>query len=135
MSDNARTQGITIVEVLVALAILGIALTTLLSAMISNTRLNTQVDQRSEAIRISEDTLEAYRQAGNYGVLATSAPRTSTVTRRNQPYTVVATFCPSDKPVRMICSNTAVYIRVEVNSGSKMLHKAETYYTTFGREN
>lgn len=133
-SKVAQAQGLTVIEVLIALLVLGIALTVLISALIGNTGLNTQIDRKSEAIRISEDVLEGYRQAGSYGGLQNAQPRVETVSRRNQPYTVTTTFCPTDKPSTMLCSNSAVYIRVEVKNGNKLLHRAETYYTTFGRE-
>ncbi|THF68958.1 prepilin-type N-terminal cleavage/methylation domain-containing protein [Deinococcus sp. Arct2-2] len=115
-----------LIEVLVAFVVLGIALTALLSAMLSNTALNTDVSRRAEAIRVSEVVLEGYRQAGNYGALRTT--RTDTVTSGNIPFTAVSTFCPPDAPLSMVCSSSAVYIRLEVKYGNKVLHKADTYY-------
>lgn len=132
MVPEARTAGLTLIEVLVAFVVLGIALTALLSAMLSNTALNTDVGRRAEAIRVSEVVLEGYRQSGNYSTLRTA--RTDTITSGGIPFTAVSTFCPSDAPSSMKCSTSAVYIRVEVKYGNKVLHQADTYYTSFGSE-
>jgi len=129
---DSRTAGLTLIEVLVAFIVLGVALTALLSAMLSNTALNTEVSRRSEAIRVSEAVLEGYRQSGDYGSLRTT--RTNTVTSGGTTFSTVSTFCPADAPSSMPCSTSAVYIRVEVKYGNKVLHKADTYYTSFGSE-
>ncbi|MFB9993431.1 prepilin-type N-terminal cleavage/methylation domain-containing protein [Deinococcus oregonensis] len=132
MAPDSRTAGLTLIEVLVAFMVLGIALTALLSAMLSNTALNTDVTRRAEAIRVSEVVLEGYRQAGNYGTLRNT--RTDTITSGGTTFNTLSTFCPLDAPSSMACSSSAVYIRVEVKYGNKVLHKADTYYTSFGSE-
>jgi type II secretory pathway pseudopilin PulG len=129
---DSRTAGLTLLEVLVAFVVLGIALTALLSAMLSNTALNTDVSRRAEAVKVSEAVLEGYRQSGDYGSLRTM--QTSTVTSGGTTFNTVSTFCPNDAPSSMVCSGSAVYIRVEVKYGNKVLHRADTYYTSFGSE-
>ncbi|WP_412026927.1 prepilin-type N-terminal cleavage/methylation domain-containing protein [Deinococcus yunweiensis] len=133
MRSNAE-QGITIVEVLVAMLVLGIAMGSVMSGLLANTSVNSKVGQKAEAARITEEKLEGYRQLGTYAALNGATPITETITRGGVSYTVKTTFCPTDKPSTMACSNTAVYIRVEVNNGSKALYKADTYYTQFGQE-
>ena len=131
----------TIVEILVALAILGIASAALITGLIGNSRANSVVEQKANAARIIETEFEKYRQTNDYATLqsGTSEAKTtdSTVTQNGIDYTVTATFCPSDIPATtkaaMPCSPTAVYIRLEVKNGTKSLQKAETYYTKFGR--
>ncbi|MFC3831250.1 MULTISPECIES: type IV pilus modification PilV family protein [Deinococcus] len=128
------TQGITIVEVLVAMLVLGIAMGSVMSGLLANTSVNSRVGNKAEAVRITEEKLEGYRQDGDYTTLSTSLPVTETITRKGMNYTVKTTFCPSDKPTTMVCSKTAVYIRVEVTNGNTELYKADTYYTSFGQE-
>lgn len=130
--ERAHEGGFTLLEVLAALLLLGLALAALLSATLANTGLNSRVDRAAEAVRISEERLEGYRYVGGYGALRTN--KTETETRRGQNYTVVTTFCPSDAPTEMPCSGSAVYIRLEVKDGPRLLHRAETYYTEFGKE-
>ncbi|WP_295822451.1 type II secretion system protein [uncultured Deinococcus sp.] len=128
------TQGITIVEVLVAMLVLGIAMGSVMSGLLANTSVNSRVGYKAEAIRVAEEKLEGYRQDGNYNGLSAKPPVTETVIRKDIPYTVKTTFCPADKPTSMVCSNTAVYIRVEVKHGTTDLYSADTYYTSFGQE-
>ncbi len=126
------TEGFTLIEVLVALLILGIALTVLLSALLGNTSLNTKIDRKAEAVRISEGVLENYRQSGDYGTLRTDASQT--VVRRGANYTIDTDFCPTGAPATMACTTTSVYIRVKVKYDGTTLQQADTYYTEFGRE-
>lgn len=128
------TQGFSLIEVLVALLVLGLAMTTLISALLANTSLNTKVDRKAEAIRISEERLESFRQSGNYGTLIGKGTTTETVTRRGQQFTVQTTFCPTGVAPSMKCSTTAVYIRLDVKQGVTLLQRAETFYTSFGKE-
>ena len=136
-----REAALTLVEILVAMAILGIAAAALSTGMIGNTRINSEVDQKATAARILETEFEKYRQVNDFGSLQSGASTPnivqSTTTVNGINYTVRATFCPTDLPtetkVAMPCSRTAVYIRLEVNNGPTTLQKAETYYTKFGR--
>lgn len=132
MRPPDTAQGFTLIEILVALAILSIALGALLSAMLANASLNTKVDRTAEAVRVSENLLEGYRQTGEYGSLR--GQKVETVTRRNQTFTVSTDFCPLDAPNTMPCSGAAVYIRLKVDYGNATLHRVETYYTNFGKE-
>lgn len=125
-------EGFTLIEVLVALLILGVALMFLLSALLGNTNLNTKIDRKAEAIRVSEGILENYRQSSDYGGLRTDTSQT--VTRRGTNYAVDTDFCPDDAPSTMACTTTSVYIRLKVKYDGKVLHQADTYYTEFGRE-
>ncbi|MVN88173.1 prepilin-type N-terminal cleavage/methylation domain-containing protein [Deinococcus sp. HMF7620] len=138
MRSNQSTQaGFTIIELLIALAILGIAMTTVMSALLANTSLNTKMERQANAVRISEQTLEAYRQRTDYAALQKN-DLSDTVTMNGQSYTVVTDFCPNDlttaTKTALPCNNTSVYIRVEVKYGTTILHRAETYFTQFGNE-
>lgn len=128
--------GFTLVETLVAIAVLGITLTLFTTAFLANTSLNNTVDRRAEATRIGEKILEGYRQNSNYGVLATSAPVSQSITRNGQTYVALTTFCaatrPADLMTKMPCSDTAVFIELNVSQNSKVLYSASTYYTRFG---
>ncbi|WP_162393772.1 type IV pilus modification PilV family protein [Deinococcus kurensis] len=133
---TAPQAGFTVIELLVALTILGIAMATVMSAMLANTNMNTSVEKRANAVRISEQLMEAYRQRADYGTMR--LPVTESITRNGRAYTAVTTFCPIDLPpatrTDMPCNNTSVYIRIEVKDGSTVLQKVETYFTQFGSE-
>lgn len=129
-------DGFTIVELLVALSILGIAMATVMSALLANTNVNTAVEKKANAVRISEELMESYRQRTDYGTMRTAV--TQSIARNGRTYTAVTTFCPTDLPTTtrtdMPCNSTSVYIRVEVKDGTTILQKVETYFTQFGSE-
>lgn len=132
-----REQAFTLIEVLVALGILGIVMGTVMSALLANTSLNAQVSRKAEAVRISEEIMEGYRQQTDYKTLQ-ATDLESSVTRQGQQYKVVTDFCPTDLSTEikkaLPCTQSSVYIRVEVSNGGKLLQRAETYYTAFGSE-
>lgn len=139
VSADHSKAGFTLIEILIALSIFGIASAALITGLLANSSANNTVQQRAEAARIIEAQFETYRQTNDYGSLqAGSGERIveSTIIKNGVEYTVKATFCPADLPVitaeAMPCSPSAVYIRLEVENGSKKLQKAETYYTRFG---
>lgn len=115
-----------------ALLILGVALMALISGLLGNTNLNTKIDRKAEAVRVSEDVLERYRQSGDYGSLRTASSQV--IVKRGTSFTVETDFCPTDAPATMACTTTSVYIRVKVKYDGTILHQADTYYTEFGKE-
>ncbi|PTA67773.1 type II secretion system protein [Deinococcus arcticus] len=138
MRSEAQVQaGFTVVELLIALAILGVAMSTVISAMLANTSLNTRVERQANAVRVSEQVMESYRQRTDYAALQFN-DLSQTVVMNGQTYTANTDFCPNDLPQAtknsMPCSSTSVYIRVEVKHGNTVLHRAETYFTQFGNE-
>ncbi|WP_162621413.1 type II secretion system protein [Deinococcus arenae] len=134
MLTDHRQAGFTIIELLVALAVLGIAMATIMSAMLANTNLNNKVEKQANAMRVAEQVMESYRQRSDYGTLR--APLSQNVTMNGRTYTAMTTFCPTDLPSAtlssMPCNNTSVYIRVEVRDGITALQKVESYFTQFG---
>lgn len=125
--------GLTLIEVLVALLVLTVVMTSVMTALLANTRVNTRVVERAEAIRVSEEVLEGYRQVGSYGQLAAQGAEAREVLRAGRSYRVQTTFCPADRPPEMQCSESAVFIRLSVGLDGRELHRAETYYTAFGK--
>ncbi len=134
--DRECSGGFTLIETLVAIAVLGVTLTLLTTAFLANTNLNSVVDQRADATRIGETVLESYRQNSNYGVLAVSAPISQNFTRNGRTYVARTTFCPdtrsADLTAKMPCSDTAVFIELTISRNSTVLYSASTYYTRFG---
>ncbi len=136
---NHSEAGFTLVEILVALAIFGIASAALMTGLLANLSANTTVQQRADAARIIEGQFETYRQTNDYGSLQTGFRERvveSAVMSNGVTYTVRATFCPEGLPAATVaampCSPSAIYIRLEVKNGTKSLQEAETYYTKFG---
>ncbi|MBZ9713860.1 type II secretion system protein [Deinococcus multiflagellatus] len=136
-SNHEAQAGFTVIELLIALVILGVALSTVISAMLANTSLNTRVERQANAVRVGEQVMESYRQRTDYAALQKN-DLTQTVVMNGQTYTAYTDFCPDDLPAvtkaNLPCNSTSVYIRVEVKYGNTVLHRAETYFTQFGNE-
>lgn len=123
----------TIIEVLIALALLGLTLSILTTSMISNANLNDTIDKRGQAIRLAEKLLERYRyDEDSYGSLALKGITESKEEHNGYTFPVKTTFCPNDMPKQMVCDDSSVYIRLEVMDSNKVLYKTETYYTELG---
>ena len=59
-----RITGLTIIEVLIAVAILGILLGGLIPSFVSNMRINTDSEVRSQAVQAAQTMLDALRADG-----------------------------------------------------------------------
>lgn len=132
-------SGLTLIEVVVALSILMVVLTTTMTLMLGNASSNRRTSDRSTASRVLEQTFERYRQRSDYDVLSTSGPITESSVIDGKTYTTVTTFCsPSrgaDIIAKMPCSNAAVYLDVEVKQNNLVLDKGSSYFTKFGAVN
>lgn len=125
-------SGMTIIEVLIALALLGLTLSILTTSMISNANLNDTIDKRGQAIRLSEQILESYRSNNDYTELSNPNVIQKDVNFNGFKFPVKTTFCPTDAPKEMPCTDSAVFIRVEIMNNNKVLHKTESYFAEFG---
>jgi prepilin-type N-terminal cleavage/methylation domain-containing protein len=124
-----REQGMTLIEVLVALGIFLVVLGAMVPALLSNAAANNKSEQISAAMRVATNTLEDYRVKLNNANLPSTGSVVSTVAAQGQNYTVTSIFCPTDAPSTMICSSNARYIRVIVSLAGTNIYTAETFFT------
>lgn len=122
-------QGFTVVEVLVAIAILSFFMAVFLSGVVGNMKLNNNVQSRNEAARLAEQFMENYRQKGNYGTMRGTTQVSQAYNGNGKSYTVKTIFCPNDTPVNMPCDSQSVYIRLQIIDGTKTLQNLEAYFT------
>jgi len=128
--DKRTAQGMTLVEILVALGIFLMLLGVMVPNMLSTTTANTRNEQLSTSVRMATTQLEAYRaQLGTSVVIPLSGTTTTTTVDRGVTYTVTSIFCPNDAPAGMICSANARYIRVQISNGSRLVYTAESFFT------
>lgn len=132
-----RDAGFTIIEVLIAIFILGILMGSVMWAITANLRTNANVNNRAEAVRAAEIMLENYRQRTDYGALNVLGSETVTQAINGRNYSVESEFCSADRPSdiksKFPCSDTATYIGMKVKFGDKVLNSVSTYFTKFGR--
>lgn len=124
MSGGYRRAGLSFLEVVVALAILGVVLVGVVPSFLSYIQFNTQSEQRSNAIRLVEERLEALRLV-NPQTLPTTGSQESVQTRSGRSYTVRTIYCATAS----LCGSGSRHIRVEVLLNGRSLYAAETVFT------
>lgn len=124
MSGGYRQAGLSFIEVMVALAILGVVLAGVIPSFLSYVELNARSEQRSEAVRLVEERLESLRLV-NPQTLPSSGSQDSIETRNGRAYTVRTTYCAEAS----LCSINSRHIRVEVFLNGRKVYAAETVFT------
>ncbi|MER3484186.1 MAG: prepilin-type cleavage/methylation domain-containing protein [Meiothermus sp.] len=124
MSGGYRQAGLSFIEVVVALSILGVVLVGVVPSFLSYMELNTRSEQRSNAVRLVEERLEALRLV-NPQTLPTAGSQDSIQTRNGRAYTVRTTYCAEAS----LCNSGSRHIRVEVFLNGRNIYAAETVFT------
>jgi prepilin-type N-terminal cleavage/methylation domain-containing protein len=122
-----KERGLTLVETLVALALVGVAIGAILPAFTTQLGSNTRNEVRSEAVAAAEILLEELRGV-DLGTLPTSgqsAPRLVQVGQRT--YDVTVFYCET----AAYCDPYSRHLRVEVQANGRKVFDAESVYTQF----
>ena len=125
--NRSASQGLTLIEVLITIMVIGVAFSAIATTMLSYSRGNQQVILKNEVARLTEQYMEKYRQAGSYGTMRTDTVENVTVAGRS--ITFQTDFCPTDGPTTMACDSASVYIRVTALNGTTVIQKTETFFT------
>jgi prepilin-type N-terminal cleavage/methylation domain-containing protein len=123
---SASSRGATLVESLVALAILGIATAGILPAFTQQLHANHRSEIRSAAIIAAQQSMEALRMLDPETEIASggsSAPRLVTV--GGLEFEVVTHYCERDE----FCDTNSRHIRIEVWFQDQVAYDVETVYT------
>lgn len=132
---SGRAAGFSLIEALVAVAILGVALAAIVPGFVDNLRLNTSSEVRSGAVRAAQQVLEDARSSACFVQRdcdptqaylprsGSSAPLPVWVGGRE--YRVVTRYCAE----AAYCSDTTRHLRVEVNFDGRTVYAADTVYS------
>lgn len=123
-SLKRQRSGMTLVESLVAAAILLIVMASVMPAFISNLRTNSDSEVRADAVVAGRYVLERYR-AANTRDIPTSGSEDDTVTVRERDYAVTSYFCERGE----FCTGESRHIRLEVAYEGEVEYETETVYT------
>lgn len=118
-------RGMTLVEVLVALAILGVVMTAVLPAFMMQLRSNDLNQLRAGAVVAAQTTIEDLRFEDPAGMPATGSSGAQLVTVGDHRYEVVTSYCVRPE----YCSDQGRHLQVEVFFEGRRLYHAETVYS------
>ena len=119
------SKGMTLLEVLVAMAIVGIAMTSIAPAFVTCLDTNTRNEVRSGAVAAAQSVMEGLRRQdpATLPMSGVSSPQQVSVGNRN--YEVVASFCV----VADFCGSGSRHVIVEVNLNGRLFYSAESVFT------
>jgi general secretion pathway protein I len=115
--------GVSIIEAVVALAILSVALAAVTPAFISFSQVNTKTELKSGAVAAAQQVLDGLRQQA-----FTDWPSALNVDAGSRRYDVGLVVC-SAGTAGCLSSNNARHVRLEVRYGGKSYYTVETVLT------
>ncbi len=117
-------RGLSLVELLVALAVLGLVLAFVVPAFTGYLQTNTQSELRSQAIALAQAKLEELRLQ-NPAALPSSGSIEENRSQGGRTYTVRTSFCTHAG----LCASGSRHIQVEVIWNGRVVYRAETVFT------
>jgi prepilin-type N-terminal cleavage/methylation domain-containing protein len=117
-------RGFSLIEGLIALAILGIVLTALASAFITCLDANTRLEQRTAAVAVAQRTIETLRRQ-EPATLPEDGTTVAVVALDGRDYEVLTHFCRDAD----FCSDDTRHLEVEVSFGGRTIYAVETVFT------
>jgi prepilin-type N-terminal cleavage/methylation domain-containing protein len=120
-----NAAGYTLLETLIALAILSIALTGMVPAFQAALDANSFSEERSNAVAAAQEVMEALRQTDPADMPTGGASAPVVVQVGAHEYEVVARYCAQSG----YCNAATRHVVVEVDFAGKTVYALETVYT------
>lgn len=125
-SDSSCADGFTILEVVVAMGMLGVVLVSTGNAFVSISGHNSAMELRSAAINAAQMTLDDLRQQSPTSLPDSGSATPVAVTVENKDFTILVHFC---RNAAFCTSASTRHIVVEVEHKAKEVFSVETVYT------
>jgi prepilin-type N-terminal cleavage/methylation domain-containing protein len=119
-----NSRGFTLLEALIAMAILGIVLAGLVPSFQSFMNANSLSEERSNAVAAAQQIMEGLRQVDPSTLPSSGTSAVQAVTIGSHEYEVVANYCVESS----YCSSAARQIVLEVNFAGKTVYTVESVY-------
>ncbi len=119
-----RRDGFTLVEALVALALLGVMLTVLLPTFVQNIQVNTQSELRTDAVAVAQVEMDRLRAVGNWPATGTKREVVTELATYETELTY-ALYCRDGT-----CFQGARQVQIEVRHRGRALYRATTVFTS-----
>lgn len=126
-----KPGGFSLIEALVALAILGILLAFVIPSFAGFLQSNTDNEIRNQATIVAQQQMDFWRRQAK-GATGSTLPMSGsttpqTVTQGGRSYAVTTLFCPDVSQ----CSSDKRQFRVEVRLGGRLVYSLEAVYVIF----
>jgi len=118
-------RGFTLLEGLLALAILGIALAGILPAFFGYMNVNTRNEMRTGAVAAAQQQMEALRFADPTAMPTTGATGPGYISIANREYELTNHFCIRSE----FCTTNSRHVLVEVGFGGNVVYQTESVFT------
>ena len=118
-------KGFSLIEAIIAVAILGILMAGVIPGFMSNLQTNDQNERRSEAVNLAQQTLETLRRT-DMSSLPMQGSSSAETAQNSRTYTVVTSYC---KVASYCAQNSARHLTVEIRYQGKKVYEVETVYT------
>jgi prepilin-type N-terminal cleavage/methylation domain-containing protein len=124
MTTPVRQEGFSLIESLVALAILAIVMGSLIPGFVYYSRTNTGMETRMEAVAAAQQVLDE-RRTVNPASMPSSGSTTRNVTIGNRTFTTRIRYCLQSS----YCGANTRHITVEVEYNGSQVYRTQTVYT------
>jgi type II secretory pathway pseudopilin PulG len=126
-----KRAGLTIIEALVALSIMGIALAFLAPSFVGYSKVNTDSEIRGEAVAAAQQVLDTLRRK-DFNTWPTSGTAEN-FNASSRTYSSKITYCTPIATPSSSCYSTAStrHVKVEVTYNEKIVYQVETVFTDF----
>ena len=133
MSGSRASSGVSLIEALVAIVVLGILVGAVVPAFVSNLRLNSETEKRSQAVVAAQTVLDSLRADGSwpaYGLDPDGNPSVTPVLQvesGGRTFDVAVDYGPYCE--RGVCYSTARNLELEVRLDDTVYYQVATVYT------
>ena len=124
-----KAKGFSIIEVIIAMAILAVVLTGVVGAFISNLQTNGRTELRGVAVSVAQEELETLRRQDPRTFPVADINKTVT-TADGRSFQVRTRFCVNSSR----CVGSAKQVVVEVSQQSRSIYTVETVFTNLREE-
>jgi len=119
-----KKKGFSLIEVIIAIAILAVALVAIVPVFTNYLQTNSSTEERTQAVALTQERMEELRLRDPMS-LPTSGTETVTVVRGGKSYIVRTTYCSNAS----LCDAATRHVKVRVERGGKKVYEAETVFT------
>lgn len=122
-----NSRGVSLVEALLAIALLGVAAVSILPAFVVQMNTNTRNEQRTAAITAVQQSIEALRLVEPSSLPSSGQSAAQIVNVDGRDYEVIVSYCT----LSTYCGTESRHILVEAFLDGQKVYEAETVYTEF----